>query len=166
MLNCFSAQLDTFKAIKQEEFYKDFTLPSTMDLINQIKEHAHHIDQENIVNFHKTKSRDNAQSKSNNNHHEFRNQNIPKCNDCSARHSMKKCFYTHPELASKRWQPNKEVEEKVVKKKAADKKKGDDKNKRKKDRFKPDVTMIHHHHAFSFVLNMNALPDHRPDVIC
>ena len=77
MLNHLPAQLDTFKAIKQEESYKDSTLPSTMELINQIKEHAWRIDQENIVNFHKTKSRDNARSKSNNNRHRSRNQDTP-----------------------------------------------------------------------------------------
>ena len=72
---------------------------------------------------------------------------------------MKWCFYTHPKLAPEGWQPNKEVEEKVAKKKAADKKKGDDKNKGKENKSKPDVTMIHHHHAFSSALNMNALPE-------
>ena len=87
MLNHLPAQLNTFKAIKQEESYKDFTLSSTTDLINQIKEHAHCINQENIVNFHKMKFRDNVWSKSNN--HRFRNQDIPKCDDCSVRHSMK-----------------------------------------------------------------------------
>ena len=44
MLNCLPAQLNTFKAIKQEEFYKNFTLFSTRDLINQIKKHAWCID--------------------------------------------------------------------------------------------------------------------------
>ena len=41
---------------------------------------------------------------------------------------MKWCSYTYSELAPEGWEPNKEVEEKVVKKKAADKKKSDDKN--------------------------------------
>ena len=159
MLNHLPAQLNTFKVIKQEKFYKNFTLPSIMNLINQIKEHAHHINQENIINFHKTKSKDNAWNKSNNNHHEFRNQNIFKCNDCDAKHLTKKCFYIHPELAPEGWQPNKKVEEKVAKKKTTDKKKSNDKNKRKKDRFKPDVTMIHCHHVFDSALNMNALPE-------
>ena len=72
---------------------------------------------------------------------------------------MKRCFYTHPKLAPEEWQPNKEVEEKIVKKKAADKKKGDDKNKGKENRSKPDVTMIHCHYAFGSALNMNALPE-------
>ena len=40
-----------------------------------------------------------------------------------------------------------------------DKKKGDDKSKRKEDKFKPDVTMIHYHYAFSSALNMNALSE-------
>ena len=51
------------------------------------------------------------------------------------------------------------MEEKVVKKKAADKKKDDDKSKKKKDKFKPDVTIIHYHHAFDSALNTNALPE-------
>ena len=123
MLNCLPAQLNTFKAIKQEKSYKNSTLPSIMNLINQIKKHACCINQENIVNFHKTKSRDNAQSKSNNNCHKFRNQNIPKCDDCSAKHSMKRYFYIHSELASEGWQSNKKVEEKVIKKKMTDKNK-------------------------------------------
>ena len=72
---------------------------------------------------------------------------------------MKWCFYTHPELAPKGWQPNKEVEEKVVKKKVANKKKGDNKNKGKKDKSKPDITMIHCHHAFGSALNTNALSE-------
>ena len=159
MLNHLPAQLNTFKAIKQEKSYKNSTLFSTTNLINQIKEHACHINQENIVNFHKTKFRDNAQSKSNNNHHKFRNQDILKCNDCSAKHLMKKCFYTHLKLAPKKWQSNKEMKEKVAKKKAADKKKSDDKNKKKEDRFKSDVTMIYYHYTFSFALNINALPE-------
>ena len=95
------------------------------------------------------------QSKSNN--HRFRNQNILKCNDCGAKHLTKKCFYTHLKLASKEWQLNKEVEEKVTKKKAADKKKYDDKSKKKENKFKFNVTIIHHHHAFSSALNTNAL---------
>ena len=101
MLNHLPAQLDTFKAIKQEESYKDSTLSNITDLINQIKKHAHHIDQENIVNFHKIKFRDNVWSKSNNNHHEFRNQNIFKCDNCGVKHLTKRCFYT-PQTCSQR----------------------------------------------------------------
>ena len=89
MLNHLPAQLNTFKAIKQKKFYKNFILFNITELINQIKKYAQHINQENIINFHKTKSRDNAQSKSNNNCHEFRNQNTSKCNDCGVRHSTK-----------------------------------------------------------------------------
>ena len=132
MLNHLPAQLNTFKAIKQKESYKDFTLPGIMNLINQIKKHAWCIDQKNIVNFHKIKFRDNVWSKSNNNCHKFRNQNISKCDDCGAKHSIKKCFYIHSELTSEEWQSNKEVEEKIIKKKVTDKKKNDDKNKIKK----------------------------------
>ena len=51
------------------------------------------------------------------------------------------------------------MEEKVAKKKTADKKKDDDKNKRKENRFKPDVIIIHCHHAFSSALNTNALSE-------
>ena len=72
---------------------------------------------------------------------------------------MKQCFYTHPKLALKEWQLNKKVEEKVAKKKVTDKKKDDDKNKGKEDKFKPDITIIHHHYAFSSALNTNALSE-------
>ena len=99
------------------------------------------------------------QSKSNNNYYEFRNQNISKCNDCGAKHSIKRCFYTHSKLAPEEWQPNKKIEEKITKKKMTDKKKNDDKNKRKKNKFKPDITMIHYHYAFSSALNTNALSE-------
>ena len=77
------------------------------------------------------KFKNNVQSKSNN-YHKFRNQDISKCDNCGTKHSMKQCFYTHPELAPKGWQSNKEVKEKVAKKKAADKKKDNNKSKRKK----------------------------------
>ena len=96
-------------------------------------------------------------SKSNNNCHKFRNQNVSKCDDCSARHLIKKYFYTHPKLASEGWQLNKEMKEKIAKKKMTDKKKDDDKSKEKENKFKPDITIIYHHHAFSSALNMNAL---------
>ena len=100
MLNCFSAQLDTFKTIKQKKFCKNFTLSNITDLINQIKKHTHCINQKNIINFHKTKFRDNTQNKSNKNCYKFRNQNIFKYDDCSAKHSMKQCFYTLSDLTS------------------------------------------------------------------
>ena len=51
------------------------------------------------------------------------------------------------------------MKEKIVKKKVTDKKKSDDKSKKKEDKFKPDVTMIHHHYAFSSALNTNALSE-------
>ena len=123
MLNHLPAQLNMFKAIKQKKFYKDFTLLNTTNLINQIKKHAQHINQKNIINFYKTKFRDNTQSKSNNNYHKFRNQNIFKCDNCDAKHLIKRCFYTHSEFAFEEWQLNKEVKEKIVKRKTADKKK-------------------------------------------
>ena len=71
----------------------------------------------------------------------------------------KRYFYTHLKLAPEGWQSNKKVKKKIIKKKTADKKKNDDKNKRKKDRFKSDVIMIHHYHAFSFALNINILSE-------
>ena len=104
------------------------------------------------------KFRNNAWSKSNNNYHEFKNQNVIKCNNCDIKHSTKRCFYTHPELASEEWQSNKKVEEKIVKKKITDKK-GNDKSKKKKDKFKFNITMIYCHHAFDSALNTNALSE-------
>ena len=50
------------------------------------------------------------------------------------------------------------MEEKVVKKKAANKK-DDDKSKGKEDKFKLNITMIHHHHVFNSALSMNTLPE-------
>ena len=72
---------------------------------------------------------------------------------------MKWCFYTHPKLTSEKWQPNKKIEEKITKKKVTDKKKDDDKSKRKENKFKPNIIIIHYHHAFNSALNMNALSE-------
>ena len=49
------------------------------------------------------------------------------------------------------------MKKKIVKKKAADKKK--DNNNKKINKFKSDVTMIHHHYAFNSTLNTNTLSE-------